>query len=292
MKKIRLLAVASLFVVSTVHATLVPANQVLDVTWDSSQTNSYFYHSLGVTLTTNDSFCVVIDVQLNDATAVGYGNPVAIGLLHYSDATSPDFNRANTPLPNLFEFDYTPAIDYQGFTEPDTLEATLKDSQAGYAGLFWTVAYDPLSPGILYRVELIHQAGETVVHGTVYTNGQVYAALNIPNGSGPMGNFQLDTLSVSSFQDDGYGDTLLAHGTVGNLAFATPLPIGSIQATAAGQVQFASDTNWVYTLQGSTDLINWTAVAPTVFGNGTSLLLQDTNPPGGAAFYRVSAELP
>ena len=81
MKKIRSLAIAGLFVLSIapVNASTIvekfttdPAldgwqifgdtnlfhwdstNQNLDVTWDSSQTNSYFYHPLGMTLTTND----------------------------------------------------------------------------------------------------------------------------------------------------------------------------------------------------------------------------------------------
>ena len=90
-------------------------NRMLDVTWDSSQTNSYFYHPLGVTLTTNDSFCVLFDLQLNDAVVTQDGNQVAVGLFHFSDATSPDFNRANSPLPNLFEFDYFPAFNYDGY---------------------------------------------------------------------------------------------------------------------------------------------------------------------------------
>src|SRR5208283_2489182 len=73
------------------------ANQNLAVTWDSSQPNSYFYHPLGLTLTTNDSFCVLFDLQVSDATAWGYGNEVAVGLLHFSDATNADFSRANSP---------------------------------------------------------------------------------------------------------------------------------------------------------------------------------------------------
>jgi len=267
-------------------------NQVLEVTWDSSQTNSYFYHPLGGTLTTNDSFCVEFDLQLNDAVVTGYGNEVAVGLLHYSDATSPDFNRANGPLPNLFEFDYTPAIDYGGYVEPDTVQATLKDSQPGYAGLYWVFDYLTLNPGTTYRVVLIHRAGETVISGAVYANGQLLSTLPNASNYGPAGNFQLDTLSVSSFEDDGYGDTLLAHGTVGHLALATPLPVGAINTVGAGQVQFVSDTNWLYTLEQTTDFQTWTAAAPATFGNGTNLVLQATNPPGYEAFYRVRADLP
>jgi hypothetical protein len=59
-----------------------------------------------------------------------------------------------------------------------------------------------------------------------------------------------------------------------------------------GQVQFSSDTNWVYTLEQSADFQTWAAVADVTAGNGTNLLLQATNPPVGAAFYRVRADLP
>ena len=317
MKKIRPFAIAVLFAATAVHATLVqekfaadPAldgwqvfgstnlfhwnstNQNLEVTWDSSQTNSYFYHPLGVTLTTNDSFCVLFDLQLHDTVAAGYGHEVAVGLLHFADATSPDFNRANSPLPNLFEFDYTPAIDYQGWTEPDTVQAALKDSQPGWAGFYWVANYFTLHPGMTYRVVLIHHTGETVISGNIYTNGQLAAALSIPGGNGTVGNFQLDTLSVSSFTDDGAGDTLLAHGTVGNLAFATPLPVDKISTFAAGEIQFAGDTHWLYTLEQSTDFQTWTAAAPATLGNGGSLILRSTNPPAGNSFYRVRADLP
>src|SRR5580692_5050013 len=137
MKKICLLALAGLFVVSAVHATVIrekfttdPAlagwqvlgdtnlfqwdstNQVLDVTWDSTQTNSYYYYPLGQTYTITNEFYVQFDLQLNDAVAFGAGAPLAIGLLHWSDVTSPDFSRANFTSPNVCEFDYFPAFNY------------------------------------------------------------------------------------------------------------------------------------------------------------------------------------
>jgi hypothetical protein len=317
MKKIRPFAVAVCFAVSAAHATLVhekfaadPAldgwqvfgstnlfqwnstNQMLDVTWDSSQTNSYFYHPLGAALTKADSFCVLFDLQMSDAVVTQDGNQVAVGLFHFSDATQPDFNRANSPLPNLFEFDYFPAFNYDGYASPDTVDATLKDAQAGYAGLYWLSDPLTLNPGTTYRVVLIHRAGETVLSGTIYVNGQILSTLPKINDYGPIGDFQLDTLSVSSFTDDGWGDALLAHGSVGNLACASPLPIGAVNAPAAGQVQFASDTNWLYTLEQSADFQTWTAAASATPGNGTNLLLRATNLPADCLYYRVRADLP
>ena len=116
----------------------------------------------------------------------------------------------------------------------------------------------------------------------------------LPWNFGGITNFLVDTLSVSSYQDDGFGDTLLAHGTVGNLAFASPLPIGPIHPPAAGKAQFVSDTNWLYTLEQSPDFQTWrSGRADGPEGNGTNLLLQATNVPVNNMFcYRVEADLP
>lgn len=263
-------------------------NKNLDVTWDSSQPNSYFYHPLGATFTTNDSFCVQFDLQLSDASASGYGFELAVGLLHFPDATNADFNRANSPLPNLFEFDYFPADD---FGDPASEDATLKDAQTNFSGFYFTYDNLPLNPGATYRVVLIHHAGTATISGELFTNGIV--ASRLPNVySGGAGAFQLDTLSVSSYADDGYGDSIIAHGTVDNLAFASPLPVDKVKAVAAGAVQFSSDTNWLYTLEQSTNFQTWTPAAPAVFGNGTNLILSATNSLAAKSFYRVRADLP
>jgi len=94
-----------------------------------------------------------------------------------------------------------------------------------------------------------------------------------------------------NYADDGAGDDILAHGSVKNLAFASPLPVGFINTAAAGQVQFASDTNWVYTLEQSPDFQSWSPAAPVGPGNGTNLVLQATNVSAKDSFYQVRADL-
>src|SRR5436189_6431732 len=94
MKKFRSLAFAGLFVLSAAHATAITenftnnplqngwqvfgntnlfqwnsVNQNLAGTWDSSQTNSYFYHPLGTILARDDDFSVAFDLGLNDFVA-------------------------------------------------------------------------------------------------------------------------------------------------------------------------------------------------------------------------------
>jgi hypothetical protein len=260
-----------------------PTNHVLDVTWDSTQTNSFFYYPLGRTYTLTNSFCVQFDLRLNDATATGYGSELAVGLFRFADATNPDYVRTYGTLPNLCEFDYFPPDDYG---DSASMDGTLID-----AATYYYFAYDNqlITTGMTYQVRLTHLAGSTVIAGEVFTNGQLMTTLpeSYANGTG---DFQLDTLAVSSYLGSGFGD-ILAHGTVSNLAFASPLPIGLIQMEA-GQVTFLSDTNWQYTLEASTDLQTWSPAAPAVIGNGTNLWLQPGQPPADHAFFRVTAVLP
>jgi hypothetical protein len=315
MKKIRSLAIASLFVLSiaSVNASTIverfatdpsldgwqvfgdtnlfqwdSTNQNLDVTWDSTQPNSYFYLPLGKTLTITDSFCVVIDLQMNDAVGTGFSSELGIGLLNFADATNSDFLRTFGTLPNVFEFDYFPADE---FGDPDSEDATLVDSAANFY-----FPYDnlTLNPGVTYDILLLHQANTATISGEIFTNGQLMTSL--PNVFSDMptndsGVFQLDTLSISSYTDNGFGD-ILAHGSVSKIAVASPLPVQTILNLAPGQIQFTGDTNWLYTLEQSADLKTWTPAAPAIFGNGTNLVLQATNPPADKAFYRVNAGLP
>ena len=312
MQKMRSLAIASLFVLSVGHATLVQekfaanpvladwqilgdtnlfqwnaTNQNLAVTWDSSRSNSFFHHPLGATFTKADGFCVQFDLNLTDAVATGYFE-LAIGLCKLADVSSPAFSRANFSSPNLVEFDFFPdgPLSYG-----PSLDATLIDANNNLS-----FSYDDsraLVNGVIYRVVLVHHAGESTLSGTIYTNGQIFTSLPNFRDYGA-DNFQLDTLTISSYttMDDTYGDALLAHGTVDNLAFASPLPVDKISAVATGGIQFRSDTNWLYTLEQSANFKTWTPAAPVVRGNGTNLVLQATNVPSDKSFYRVRADLP
>jgi hypothetical protein len=319
MKKIRLLALAGWFVLFTARTgatTLVEnfssdplqngwqifgdanlfrwdaTNQNLAVTWDSTQTNSYFYHSLGTVLAPDDDFSLSFDLQLSQATAYGYGFELAVGLLQFSRATNADFSRSGGNAPNLFEFDYFPADD---FGDSSSIDATLKDTQPGYAGFYF--AYDdlPLNPGVTYHVTLTHSAGSPTINGNVLANGQPYTSLTNVYTASP-GDFRLDTLSVSSYTDDGYGDSIFARGTVDN--FMAALPPAPVQNLTGGltshhwQVQFISRNNWIYTLQRTVDFQSWTNVSTATAGNGTNLFLSDLSLPADRAFYRIQAERP
>lgn len=265
-----------------------PAAQAMDVTWDSTQTNSFFYHPLGRVFTQTDGFCVQFDLNLTDTDTTGYFQ-LAIGLCNFAGATGPNFSRANGECPNLCEFDYYPGGP--GSYGP-SLDATLVDATNQFYFCYDTT--QSLATNTDYRVVLIHPPGAATVSATIYTNGRVFSRLPSVYAGQATNGFSLDTLAICNYttRDDVYGDSLLAHGTVGNLSFASPLPLVDVQAVGVGQIQFASDTNWLYTLEQSADFQTWTPAAPAVPGTGASLVLQATNPPAAQAFYRVRADLP
>jgi hypothetical protein len=80
-----------------------------------------------------------------------------------------------------------------------------------------------------------------------------------------------------------------------SLAGTVPPPIQNFTGyftNSIWQVQFISQTNWLYTLQRTADFQSWTNISIATSGNGTNLFLQDTNAISGKSFYRVRIDLP
>jgi hypothetical protein len=268
-------------------------NQNLAVTWDSSQTNTYFYKSLGTILAKSDDFSLSFDLQLNDIAWSG-SPELSVGLFHFSDATNPAFSRAAANTPNLFEFDYFPD---NGVGQPAVV-ATLTDTNVNSSfkkDFYFVYDNQPLNTGIIYHVVLTHAAGQPALSGEVFANGQLYTSL--PKVfAGPITNFLIDTVSVTSYGNS--GNPLLAHGTVDNFVVTLPPPpvqtLTGVFSNHVWQAQFISQSNWLYTLQRSADLQSWSnvSVSTSIAGNGTNLFLPDSNPPPDKSFYRVRADRP
>lgn len=58
------------------------------------------------------------------------------------------------------------------------------------------------------------------------------------------------------------------------------------------QAKFSSRSHWLYALERTADLQNWSLVTNGFSGNGTNLILTDAAPPLDKSFYRVRAEQP
>jgi hypothetical protein len=273
-------------------------NHNLAVTWDSSQSNSYFYHPLGTTLGKADAFTVDFDIQLNSLQWTNTFQ-LAVGLLNISDAVNPGFSRALGYSPDIFEFNYFPDSG-DGFGDPN-LAASMTDdtdSMTSFPDFYFIFDTRPMLLGTNYHVTLTHAAGAGLISATVFTNGQVYTTM--PSFySGSIGDIRLDTISISSYsgagQDPAFAGSLLAQGTVDNFVVTLPelahnFTGGFTNGVWQTRVTTYADTH--YTLQRSTNVTSWSDVTAAIAGNGDVLLLSDTNALADKAFYRVRADKP
>ena len=272
--------------------------QNLDVTWSSTNQNSYFYHSLGTIVAKSDNFGISFDLQLsNIVVGVDPVKPatfeVAVGFINLVSATSTNLERgvginAVHGARNLCEFDYFPDSGYGA-----TISPTLISSNNQYASVF-AHPYT-LDPGALFHVTMTYTASNQTLQIYVTRNGIAFESTNTVLGTS-FSDFRLDQIAISSYSDAGADGSLLASGTVDNIIVTVPPPpmqnfTGSF-TNGFWQAQCLSQSNWLYTLQRSTDFQSWTNVSSTTPGNATNLFLPDIHPPGAAAFYRISVQRP
>jgi hypothetical protein len=278
-------------------------NQNLEVTWDSSRTNSLFYRPLGTVLATNDDFSFSFDLRLRDI-AIGvdpdkpYTFEIAVGLSKFSTITNSTFFRgagvSRTYGPrNLVEFDYFPDSGF-GATIAPTVVSTNNDIR------FSDNHPLELTPNDLFHVEMSYAASNRLLRTAILRNGSSFARIfdlslsNFPD-------FRVDTFAVISYSDAGqyppeFTGSILAHGTIDNVRWTVPdPPLIALRGVRVGntfRVHFNAVNNWIYSLQETRNFHEWNPVAERLaLGNGP-LFLEDPNPAPDNGFYRVLADRP
>ena len=286
------------------------ANQNLAVTWDSSTNNSYFYMPLGTILAKDDDFSVTFDLRLNDFAAgvdpqMPSTFPLSVGFLNLAEASQPGFLRGTGyNAQDLAEFSFFPDPGGAWIYGP-SLTATVIDT-TGFN--YFSGGYDPdsLTTDDVYQVSLTYTASSTNLVMNITRNNEMFVSNCVARFSSSFTDFRLDAISISSYSQAGqdtnnysgiiYAGSLLAHGAVDNFVVTLPPPPVQNLAVALNngvpQIQFGDRTNWLYTLQRTTDLQSWMDVLPAIAGVEGSLILSDTNAPSGNAFYRIRAERP
>jgi hypothetical protein len=285
-----------------------PTSQNLEVTWDSSRTNSFFHFPLGTILASNDDFRVRFDLRLTDirtGATPGKSNEfeIAVGLLNYSSATNANAFRGAGVSPtygvkNLIEFDYFPDA---GFGETfATVVASTNNS-------IYPVHNFPLpmTLGDAFRITLTYTASNHLLRTEATRNGLPYGMPpdNTLADLSLLGkhDFRVDSFAVISYSDaiqtgpPSVHGSVLAHGTVDNVELAVPQPLNNLQlrfVEGAWKAEFFSRTGWRYALERSPDLSEWEAVTAVTDGNNGTILLTDPDPAAANAFYRVRAERP
>lgn len=271
-------------------------NLNLEVTWDSSQANSFFCRPFGTNLTRADDFMLGFDLRLRDiGPGLDPSKPftfqIAIGLLKLAQATNASFIRGSgSDSPNLVEFDYFWDSGFGATVSPVLISSNNEFSAGGFTFPL------QLTTNTLFHVTMVYTADDRTLRTLMTSNGIPFGPVKDATLAASFSDFNVDHFGVSSYSDagqfPGFEGSVLAHGVVDNFLFAAPPPVTKVMPLPNGQVQFRSTTNWLYILERTTDFQSWAMATPAVAGTGGTLLLQDTNPPAANAFYRVNARLP
>jgi hypothetical protein len=289
-------------------------NHLIAVTWDSTQPNSFFYHPLGNRLTRYDDFTFGFDLLLNDiASGVEPGKTgplqIGIGFQNYSVATDASFLRGYGVVSDIAEFCYYPHGDYESdgvviYDSPPSFVPSFVSSGAAFSPNTLNPYYVlELPTNVWLHIAMAYTASNQTAVLTVTTNGVPLGSvpalvLDSPTNSNftAADDYNCDMFSITSYTSigDDY-DSVLAHGVIANLQITLPPPVQDLAggfSNGVWQVQFTDQTNWLYTLERTLDFVSWSDASAPTAGNGTALVLQDTNAPAGHAFYRVRASRP
>jgi hypothetical protein len=279
-----------------------PVQKCIDVTWDSSKSNSFFHLPIGTILTKADDFRLTFVLRLKD---IGIGStpgkpaefPIAIGLMNRQTITNQSGYRgagvsSTYGIKNIAEWNFFPDAGF-GDTWATTVIST--NNVFAYAHTFPL----PLEIGATYRITLEYQAANQILRTTGLRNGQSVGVLEDVSLAG-MPDFRLDGISITSYSDAVqvgpaiYYGSVLAHGAIDEIAWTIPSPPVDgliIRTSSAGaSVEFSTKTNWLYVLERSINLSEWRTASVQLAGGATRAVLQDTNEPAPNAFYRVRAD--
>jgi hypothetical protein len=282
--------------------------QNLAVTWDSRETNAYFYHMLPTKLTRRDAFGVEFTLRLDDLMlgidpTMSLTFPICIGFVNLAEAERASYLRgsgvdATHGARSIAEFAYFPD---SGFGATVSMALVSSSNQFAYSHSFPV----ELTLGDIFRVKMSFDPSAQVMSMQLLRNGEPYGEqpdntirpLDYPS---TFGDFALDAFSITSYNDAGqippqYAGSILAHGIVDDIAITWPdPPVTNVQGSfneSKWVVQFTAEAGWNYTLERTFDFQSWDEIvtAPGVDG---PMQLIDPDPVADNAFYRISAERP
>lgn len=282
------------------------AGDGLHVTWDSSQTNSYFYYPLGLTLTRSDRFQLTFTLQLSDAQ-IGTSPdkpatfPIAIGLLNTStNAFDPAMFRGTGIDPahggrNLFEWNYFPD---SGFGATIASVIATEQNQIAYAHNFPR----ELQIGRWYRFEMTFTPADQTLRtrmweGSDTNNLGPARTVKDLNFASEFADFRVDALAVSSYSDavqpPPFPGSIRASAVVPEVALTIfDRPSLAIVGPASDlALRFDTIPEWTYHIEQSADALSWQTVAGPFTGTGEPIVVAAPQS-GSSALYRVRARRP
>lgn len=261
-----------------------PALERLDVTWDSSQPNSFFALPLGRQLSRQDDFEFAFDLELVEhrigSTPGKTGTfQIAVGLVNLESVQNPGFVRGNgTGSNNLVEWSWFGADESISASISPAITSTNRPPRWAFRD-----SYIELRPGVRYRHRLQFTADTSTLKLSMTIQGEPGPTLESVVLPPSFTDFQVDAFAWNSYSDVGqdprYAGSVFARGFLDNIRLTLPdPPIGSIQFVGSDSsrvVRFVSRKGWVYTLEASYDLSEWNAIGSGQAGTGAELELRD-----------------
>ena len=263
----------------------------LAVTWDSEKPNSNFHRPLGLTLTEADTFAFAFDIALDEVKA-GHldGQPytfeIAVGLMSIESAKADGFSRGTgTDSPNLVEWDYFPDTGFGA-----TISPAIASGKSQFAAGFTFPA--ELVVGKKYSVRMEYDPAERTLKTFMLENDKAWKTIKTVALADDFVGFAVDAFSISSYTAKGSKSSLLAKGSVDNLAIGVGRSKPRIVNTRLADGQWTARSFGYgtadYLLERSADLRGWQPVRNGVREDGFYLRLIDENPSLGDGFYRLS----
>jgi hypothetical protein len=274
-------------------------NKNLEVTWDSSRPNSYFTWPLNTVLSRSDDFSLAFDLRLSDiAAGTNPGKPftfqLAIGFINLAEAAATNFVRGTgTDSPDLIEFDYFPASDFDATVSPTIISGNVQFASSFNFPLELTI-HD------WFHVMMSYTASNQTLVTAMTRNGAAFGTIQDVNLGTNFTDFRADHFAINSYSDAGqdpqFAGSILAHGVVDNVVITIPDPVvpdlAGTFADGVWQIEFTARTHWLYTLERTEDFRSWSSASHVTPGVDRPMTLMDTNTTAPKAYYRVRAERP
>ncbi len=235
-------------------------SESLRVKWDTERPSSFFYKPLGRVLTESNSFAFTFQITL-DSVKAGYleGKPytfqVALGLLNISSAIDKNFNRGTgSDSPNLVEWDYFPDTGFGATVSP----AVASDKSEFSAGFTFPAE---LLIGKTYSIKLIYNSEERVLKTEMLEDGKSWETIQTVEISSDFSGFFVDTFSISNFSAKDSESSLLAIGTVDEVALVTSDTLPKLFGVKINGSQWEAKSFLIepeiWKVESSNDVLNW-----------------------------------
>ncbi len=273
--------------------------QSLQVTWDSSHPNSFFYLPLPFILTEKSDFSFSFDLVLDEVRAgISVEKPstfeIAFGLFHQEHAFGPNYIRGTgRHTPNLVEWNYFPDADP---ITPTVTAAVISDLNQFVTDGF--VNQIEMLPRVLYHISAVFQTRDRILTLNMTADGQSFgqsAHVVLPK---QFAGFTIDAFGITSYSDDGqpspYAGSIFAQGKLDNLELRITPVRPKIQMvrinSETSQVSFLAEPGEHYVIESSTDLNQWRELDTFTSDHFQRYIWMIPVQTGSICFYRIAVK--